>query len=140
MPFIATFAMCRTCIIWYFADFLWKIDLTFVWYFAQHHPGYFTLAAKSIWLIFANIKLSSFFFIFSNMFFFSKMAVSTLVNFCSFPLIFWRSLLQNKHTLGKVPGLDEVAGDVKFDRVIQVSWSWCYRCHCCFLFVFLTGH
>ena len=53
----------------------------------------------------------------------SKVAVSTLVNFCSLPIIFLRSFLQNKHTLGKIPLLDEVAGDVKFDRVIWLDWS-----------------
>ena len=55
------------------------------------------------------------------------MAVSTMVNFCYFPLIFFSSLLQNKHTLGKIPVLDEVAGDAKFDRVIRVEWSCCLQ-------------
>ena len=71
---------------------------------------------------FANIMLSSFQFAYF-LILSSKVAVSTLVNFCSFPVIFLRSFLQNKHTLGKIPLLDEVAGDVKFDRVIWLDWS-----------------
>ena len=52
------------------------------------------------------------------------MVVSTSVNFCSFPLIFLRSLLQNKHTLGNIPVLDEVAEDVMFDGAIRERWSY----------------
>ena len=53
----------------------------------------------------------------------SKMADSTFLNFCSFSLNFLCYLLQGKHTLGKIPVIDEIVGDFKFDRVIRVGWS-----------------